>query len=107
MKEIIKEEIDKLLMETARFDFPFFASAERKKAIISEKKLYIEKKMEVFAPQLFSDNERKEKIWEESVKYVEEQFKSLPRNKRLNGFYLQELMHYYTEQLGNNIMNND
>ena len=63
--------------------------------------------MEVFAPQLFSDNERKEKIWEESVKYVEEQFKSLPRNKRLNGFYLQELMHYYTEQLGNNIMNND
>lgn len=107
MKEIIKAEIDKLLIETTRFDFPFFASIEKKKTIIAEKKLYIEKKMEVLAPQLLSDNERKEEIWKKSVEYAEEQFKSLPQNKRLNGFYLQELMHYYTEQLGDNIMNND
>lgn len=107
MKEIIKAEIDKLLIETTRFDFPFLASIEKKKSIIAEKKLYIEKKMEVLAPELLSDNERKEKIWKKSVAYAEEQFKTLPQNKRLNGFYLQELMHYYTEQLGDNIMNND
>ena len=107
MKENIKAEIDNLLLETTRFDFPFLASVEKKKEMILEKKLYIEKKVEVLAPLLFPDNERKEKIWEESVEYAENQFKSLPQNKRLNGFYFQELMHYYTVQLGDSIMNND
>lgn len=106
MSEIIKVEIDNLLMETTRFDFPFLASIEKKRAIIFEKKLYIEKKMEALVPHLFSDNERKEKIWNKSVEYADERFSFLPQNKRLNGFYLQELMHYYTEQLSD-IINND
>lgn len=105
MKKVVRVEIANLLMETTRFDFPFLASIEKKKEIILEKKLYVEKKIEVLAPLSFPDNENKEKIWEKSVEYAEERFKSLPQNKRLNGFYLQELMHYYAEQLGKYIMN--
>ncbi len=38
---------------------------------------------------------------------IDGQFQSLPAQKRLNGFYLQELMHYYAEKLGESILDND
>ena len=37
MGNISKEEIENLLEETTQFDFPFLASAERKKEILLEK----------------------------------------------------------------------
>ena len=104
MKNAIKIEIDNILDETTQFDFPVFANEKKKKAILLEKKSYIEEEIKIIAPKLFPDEEKIKKIWKESVEYADEQFKSMPIKKRLNGFYLQELMHYYAEKLGDSIV---
>lgn len=107
MKNAIKIEIDNILDETTQFDFPVFANEEKKKVILLEKKLYIEEEFKIIAPKLFTNEEKMKKIWKESVEYADEQFKSLPIKKRLNGFYLQELMHYYAEKLRDSIVADD
>lgn len=106
MKDNIKIILENLLEETTKFDFPIFANTEKKQTFLLEKKLYVENKLKLkeTAPKSFAD---KEKLWKESVEHAEEQFKSLPAKKRLNGFYLQELMHCYAEKLGNSITEND
>ena len=107
MEKSIKIEIDNILKETTQLDFPLFANEEKKRIILQEKKSYIEKEFKTIAPELFPDEEKMKKIWKESVEYADEQFKSLSTKRRLNGFYLQELMHYYAEKLGDCIMAND
>lgn len=107
MKNAIKIEIDNILDETTRFDFPVFANEEKKKTILLEKKLHIEEEFKMIASELFSDEEKIKKLWKESVEYADEQFQSLSAKKRLNGFYLQELMHCYAEKLGNSIIVDD
>lgn len=107
MRNFIKIQIDNILEETTKFYFPVFTNDEKKKTILLNKKLYIEEEFKIIAPELFSDEEKIKKIWKESVEYADEQFQSLPAKKRLNGFYLQELMHCYAEKLGNSIIVND
>lgn len=106
MRNLIKIEIDNILEKTTKLDFPVFTDEEKKKTILLDKKLHIEE-FKIIAPVLFPDEEKREKIWKESVKYADEQFQSLPAKKRLNGFYLQELMHCYAEKLGNSIIADD
>ena len=107
VKEPIRTEIKNVLEETTRFSFPFFSNKEKKKIIMQEKKFYIEEKLRTLAPERFPSKEKKDAIWIESLEYVNKQFKSLPIDTRLNGFYLQELMHYYAERLGICIIDND
>lgn len=107
MKNTIKIEIDNILKETTQFDFPFFANEEKKKEILLEKKSYIEDEIKIITPKLFPDEEKIQNIWKESIEYADEQFKFIPIKKRLNGFYLQELMHYYAEKLRDSIVVDD
>lgn len=104
-KEKIIKEIDSVLEETTQFDFPFLANQEKKKAIIEEKKLYIEERLKKIAPENFPREDTLKEVWEESVEFATEQFKSLSEKHRLNGFYLQELMHCYAEKIGATISN--
>lgn len=106
MEKSIKIEINNILKKTTQFSFPLFANEEKKKIILLEKKSYIEEEFKTIALKLFPDEEKMEKIWKECVEYADEQFKSLPAKRRLNGFYLQELMHYYAEKLGDCIISN-
>lgn len=55
--------------ETTRFDFPVFTNEEREKAILLEKKSYIEE-IKIIVPRLFSD--------EGSLKQIS---RGQPRNK--------------------------
>lgn len=107
MENNIKMEIDSILKETTQFDFPFFSNQEKKKNIVIEKKCYIEEKLKIIAPRQFPCEEKRKELWNKSVEHADDQFKSLTVKNRLNGFYLQELMHYYAEQLGDNIIDND
>ena len=106
-KDTIKERIGKLLEETIQFDFPFLASADKKADILDAKRKYIETELKNVATSQYPSNESIDKIWRETVEYTDEQFKSLPNGKRLNGFYLQELMHKYVEKLGEVILLTD
>lgn len=106
MGNISKEEIENLLEETTQFDFPFLASAERKKEILLDNKKYVEKELKLIMGEYYPDNESVKAIWDEAVKYADNQFKTLPENKRLNGFYLQEVMHIYVEKMSESAMLN-
>lgn len=107
MEKSIRREIDNILKETTQFDFPFFANEEKKRIILLKKKSYIEEKFRVVAPESLPSEEKMRKIWEQSVEFADEQFKSLPINKRFNGFYLQELMHCYAEKLKDSIIDKE
>ena len=106
MKKDISKEINCIIEETTQYDFPFLASQEKKKAIITEKKLYIEEKLRRILPESFPNEDILKKMWEESVEYSYEKFESLSEKHRLNGFYLQELIHCYAEKISNTILNN-
>lgn len=99
MDNVIKREIENLLEETTQFDFPFLASVEKKETILNENRTYVEKELKTIAKDLYPSDAVIERVWEEAVGYADGQFKTLPENKRLNGFYLQELMHHYVEAL--------
>lgn len=106
MKKDIEKEINCIIEETTQYDFPFLASQDKKKAIITEKKLYIEEKIKRILPEGFQNEDILKKMWEESVEYSDEQFESLSEKHKLNGFYLQELIHCYSEKIGNIILDN-
>lgn len=98
--------INRLLNETMYMDFPFLAGEDKKKRIIEDKKTYIEDAIkEAFAEMYPKENELNS-IWNEALDYASSKFDSLPVSKRLNGFYLQELMHRYVELLGNVVTGN-
>lgn len=99
MKKDIAKEINCIIEEMTQYDFPFLASQEKKKAIITEKKLYIEEKLRRILPESFPNEDILKKMWEEFVEYSDEQFESLSEKHRLNGFYLQELIHFMQKKL--------
>ncbi|MDO4775461.1 MAG: hypothetical protein Q4A10_06575 [Aerococcaceae bacterium] len=92
--------IEQLINETMGYDFPFMASENKKKEIISEKKLHIETEFRQILADSFPDQEILDRIWNEAVMHADESFSSLSPKLKLNGFYLQELMHCYSEKLG-------
>ena len=106
MENDIKSGINTILEETTKFDFPFLANEEKKKRIILEKKLYIEKRIKDLFPATYPKEEELQDAWNEAIAYANDQFKSLPEKRKLNGFYLQELLHYYVELLGNIVVSN-
>ena len=83
--------INRLLNETMHMDFPFLASEDTIK--------------EAFA-DMYPEKLELNKLWNEALDYAGSKFDSLPVSKRLNGFYLQELMHRYVELLGNVVTEN-
>lgn len=106
MKNDIELKINCIIEETTRYDFPFLASHEKKKEIIVAKKIYIEEKLRELLPECFPCKEKIDELWSESINYSDKQFGSLTEKNKLNGFYLQELMHCYAEKIGKAIMDN-
>ena len=104
MKNKMRNAIQQLLQETTQWDFPFFASTEKKKKILEEKKRYLEKHLQQIKSEAFPTETKLEELWAEAVACAQEPFASLPEKNRMNGFYLQELMHSYGEKLADWIM---
>ena len=104
MENKMKKSIEQLIQETTQWDFPFFASIKKKKEILTEKKGYLEEQLQQVAPELFPSKTELEKLWTEAVAWAQEPFASLPEKNRLNGFYLQELMHSYGEKIADWMM---
>lgn len=98
--------INRLLNETMHMDFPFLASEDKKKRIVEDKKIYIEDTIKEAFADMYPEKLELNKLWNEALDYAGNKFDSLPVSKRLNGFYLQELMHRYVELLGNVVTEN-
>ena len=76
-----------------------------KKRIVEDKKIYMKiqiKKSICNYPEKLELNQ----LWNEALDYAGSKTDSLPVSKKLNGFYLQELMHRYVELLGNVVTEN-
>lgn len=104
--KVLENNIKYIIDETTRFDFPFLASQEHKREIILKKKLYIEEKLKCLMPNFFPNEDILCEIWNESIKHTDKQFNFLSDNKKINGFYLQELSHCYAEKISSIILNN-
>ena len=91
----IKSKIDELLEETEKFDFPFLASYTQKQEILEEKKEYIyDYLLEVLGEERVKEIPL-EKIWKDAKEIVDPKFGMLSEKRKMNGFYLQEIMHEY------------
>ncbi len=90
--------------ETMSFDFPFCANQKKKGEIIAEKKSYIEEQLRRLAPEAFPADTELEQTWKEALEHTNQKFESLPLKIKINGFYLQELMNFYSEKLGQQMM---
>lgn len=100
MENDIEKKVQKIIEQTTQFDFPFMAGVDRKNQIIKDKKAYIEAQLKKISPDNYPDEDMLINLWNESVKYSDEQFESLSDRHKINGFYLQELMHCYAEKIG-------
>ena len=60
--------------------------------------------MRRLAPEAFPSDTELKQIWKETLEYTNHKFESLPLKIKINGFYLQELMHFYSEKLGQQMM---
>ena len=100
MKRVIEKKVYCVIEETTKYSFSFLASSHKKKAIITEKKYYIEEKLKEIMPNSFPNDECLNKMWKESIEYSNKQFEPLLEKYKLNDFYLQELLHCYAEKIG-------
>lgn len=103
-KKVIVAGIDKIVAETKSYDFPFWTHKNKKWQIINEKKSYIETQLKQLEPAVWPNDEKINQLWNESLTYADELFKTLPVKVKLNGFYLQELMFHYSTHLGEFIL---
>lgn len=88
-----------IIKETETFDFPFLSNAEKKYQIVQEKKKYVDKCFNVILLTYTMKTFWPEAIWDAAKEYASGEFVSLPEKIKLNGFYLQELMHEYAKQV--------
>lgn len=98
-KSIHTIEMGRISEDMTKIDFPVFTNKEKKKEIIYEKKLDVEEKLKESVPEYFPSEDILKQIWTESVGYTNGQFKHLSEKYRLNGFYLQELLHCYAMKI--------
>lgn len=96
-----KFELEQILKQTEKLDFPFCASYDEKQSILENTKhQLIEQIKAVFEKDnLFFDDSFYESVWENSVEQVEPKFENLGPKLMLNGFYLQEVFHTFVEQI--------
>ncbi len=103
-RDEIWQEINTITEETTLYDFPFLANEKRKEEIISEKKIHIEEQLKQLAPELWPSNVSLDQAWNAALEHANNCFESMPPKCKINGFYLQELMHFYSEKIGQLIL---
>ena len=103
MTNDIANRIAAVIDTTRTYDFPFLADETTKEAVIRAKKASIETQFRCIAPAV-PDELLLQQFWAESVAAAAAHFDSLPPKARINGFYLQELMHDYAERIGTFIL---
>lgn len=103
-KEKIVCAVNSIINETMSYDFPFLASDLKKQQIIEERKQHIEKQFLQLMQNKTVEENLLEQFWQDSMNHTEESFSSLSQQIKVNGFYLQELMHTYSEKIGQFIL---
>lgn len=98
-RDRILKDIDAIVEETTLYDFGFLVSEERKNEMIQEKKVHVEKELKKAARELWPSDMELDQAWNEAVENTEKKFASLPPQIRINGFYLQELLHCYSKKI--------
>ena len=103
MTNDIANRIAAVIDTTRTYDFPFLADETTKEAVIRAKKASIEDQFRHIAP-VWPGDALLAQWWAESAAAAAACFDSLPPKARINGFYLQELMHRYAACIGKFIL---
>lgn len=95
---MMRDELYSILEETTKLDFPFLASGKKKAEILMKVKNEFDERIDKVLQGSGTDLiVAREVLWAGAKKHSDEEFKSLKESQRLNGFYLQEIMHEYVE----------
>lgn len=94
-------ELENLISETEKLEFPFFTGEKRKIEFMLEEKSRIDSKIDCIVEkyQVSADKLKaeREKIWNNAIQISEKKFYTLPSSLKMNSFFLQEVMHEYAE----------
>lgn len=98
---IVKERCEKLIQYCNKLDFPLFCSAEKKKEFLQQERTKIDTEIDNICISAGLDDcnpcHMRKDLWLQAEKAAREEFANLDEKHLMNGFYLQEIMHRYTE----------
>ncbi len=102
--------MDRLALESAcrkiadhcdTLDFPFFASHERKQALLQKQKEEIDRAFDLLSQQThrdgFMSTQQRNSLWAQASADARKEFRNLDEKQLINGFYLQEVTRRYAE----------
>ena len=92
---------------TERVSYPFMIKKNEKEKYMLDERIRIDKliddSLQNYSVKVDIENE-KNAIWEESKEKALSEFSDLPERLKDNSFYLQEVLHNYTERIVNRII---
>ena len=94
--------VEEIVEKTKKYSFPMFYNENKKQIYIEKKKELIERKFKSIDNDKFPSEEICSQMWNDSVECAGKEFSSLPAKRRLNSFYLQELMYNYASRIAEN-----
>ncbi|MGM9941877.1 MAG: hypothetical protein ACI32N_07815 [Bulleidia sp.] len=104
MENQFEKRLNNIIEETTQCDFPLLMRDEEKRQFIIKKRESIENEIQNLPFVHYPEQAKLEKLWKESIDFANDQFSSLPMKHKLNGFYLQELLHCYAIKMVKEIM---
>ncbi len=104
----IKKGLQQIVEATEKLDFPWMSTLKSRQAILQAEKSNVEARIEKLVASCgFDDmlsNINFADLWEEADTSARTQFGNISEKQMLNGFYLQEVMHRYTELISKAII---
>ena len=104
----IKKELQHIVKATEKLDFPWMSTLKSRQTILQAEKSEAETQIEkLLASCGFDDMLNSidfDDLWEEADAAARTQFGDISEKQMLNGFYLQEVMHRYTELISKAII---
>lgn len=104
----MEKELHQIVKATEKLNFPWMSTLKKRQSILQAEKNKIETQIrkliasygidDVLNSISFTD------FWEQADTAARSQFGKLSERQMLNGFYLQEVMHRYTELIANAII---
>ena len=104
----MKKGLQQIVKATEKLDFPWMSTWKSRQAILQAEKSKAEEQIGTLVASCgFADGLSSiscAALWEEADAAARTQFGNMPEKQLLNGFYLQEVMHRYTELISKAII---
>ncbi len=93
------ESLNELLEYTKKMRYPFFSNSRKRENIYLEYKEKVDRSIKNLQANI--DETELRQLWDDSIKYADEELEIKDPKDRYNDFYLQEQMHMYVNLIVN------